>query len=128
MKNLFRVTILLTVLAMILSATVIFAKADTEKENAAETAEASEAVEETAEASESNIKSVKAISAAVIIAVAAGVGAISMAIAVKHAVNSSARQPEAAGNIRTSMMMGLVFIETAIIYALIVAILVIFVL
>jgi dTMP kinase len=35
---------------------------------------------------------------------------------------------EAAGQIRTSMMMGLVFIETVIIYALIVAILIIFVL
>mgnify|MGYP004421916209 CR=1 FL=1 len=33
-----------------------------------------------------------------------------------------------AGQIRTSMMMGLVFIETVIIYALIVAILIIFVL
>ena len=39
-----------------------------------------------------------------------------------------AEQPEAAGQIRTSMMMGLVFIETVIIYALIVAILIIFVL
>lgn len=35
---------------------------------------------------------------------------------------------EASGQIRTSMMMGLVFIETVIIYALIVAILIIFVL
>lgn len=39
-----------------------------------------------------------------------------------------AEQPEASGSIRTSMMMGLVFIETVIIYALIVAILLIFVL
>lgn len=39
-----------------------------------------------------------------------------------------AEQPEAAGQIRASMMMGLVFIETVIIYALIVAILIIFVL
>ena len=38
------------------------------------------------------------------------------------------RQPEAEGRIRTAMMLGLVFIETAIIYALIVAILIIFVL
>ena len=37
-------------------------------------------------------------------------------------------QPEASGSIRSSMMLGLVFIETAIIYALIVAILIIFVL
>ena len=38
------------------------------------------------------------------------------------------RQPEAADKIRTNMMLGLVFIETAIIYALVVAILIIFVL
>ena len=44
------------------------------------------------------------------------------------AANNMAEQPEAAGQIRTSMMMGLVFIETVIIYALIVAILIIFVL
>ena len=38
------------------------------------------------------------------------------------------RQPEAEGKIRTTLMLGLVFVETAIIYALIVAILIIFVL
>ena len=47
---------------------------------------------------------------------------------VAKAANNMAEQPEAAGQIRTSMMMGLVFIETVIIYALIVAILIIFVL
>ena len=38
------------------------------------------------------------------------------------------RQPEAEGKIRTTLMLGLVFVETAIIYALVVAILIIFVL
>ena len=38
------------------------------------------------------------------------------------------RQPEAEGKIRTTLMLGLVFIETAIIYALLVVILIIFVL
>ena len=71
---------------------------------------------------------VKAIAAAVIITVAAAAGAFSMAIAIKNAEESTARQPEAAGSIRTLMMMGLVFIETAIIYALITAIIIIFVL
>lgn len=51
-----------------------------------------------------------------------------MGIAVAKSNESIARQPEAKGDIRSSMMLGLVFIETAIIYALIVAILVIFVL
>ena len=47
---------------------------------------------------------------------------------VTETVNVTARQPEATSQIRTTMMMGLVFIETVIIYALIVAILIIFVL
>ena len=51
-----------------------------------------------------------------------------MGIAIAKSNESIARQPEAEGKIRTSMMLGLVFIETAIIYALVVAILVIFVL
>lgn len=72
--------------------------------------------------------SVKAIAAAVIMAVAASLGAIAMAIVTSKAEDGTARQPEAAGNIRTLMMMGLVFIETAIIYALITAIIIIFVL
>ena len=55
-------------------------------------------------------------------------GALGMAHSGAKAANNMAEQPEAAGQIRTSMMMGLVFIETVIIYALIVAILIIFVL
>ena len=51
-----------------------------------------------------------------------------MGIAVAKANEGIARQPEAEGKIRTTMMLGLVFIETAVIYALIVAILIIFVL
>ena len=61
-----------------------------------------------------------------------GIGAIGPALgegnAVSHALDGIARQPEAEGNIRSALMIGLVFIETAIIYALVVAILVIFVL
>ena len=60
--------------------------------------------------------------------VAAAAGAIAMGIAVAKTNESIARQPEAKADIRSSMMLGLVFIETAIIYALIVAILLIFVL
>ena len=51
-----------------------------------------------------------------------------MAHTVAKASSHIAEQPVASGQIRTSMMMGLVFIETVIIYALIVAILIIFVL
>ena len=70
----------------------------------------------------------KAIAAAIAVGVAAAAGAIGMAIAIAKSNESIARQPEAKADIRSSMMLGLVFIETAIIYALIVAILLIFVL
>jgi F-type H+-transporting ATPase subunit c len=75
-----------------------------------------------------NSKSSKAYAAAIAIAAAAGAGAIAMGIVVAKSVDGISRQPEAEGKIRSSMMLGLVFVETAIIYALIVAILVIFVL
>lgn len=71
---------------------------------------------------------IKAIVAGVVIAVTAGAGAVAMAKSISKSVEGMARQPEASGKIQTAMMLGLVFIETAIIYALIVAILVIFVL
>lgn len=75
-----------------------------------------------------DVTSVKAIVAGAVIAAAAVAGALGMAFAIGKAVDSTARQPEAGADIRSSMMLGLVFIETAIIYALIVAILVVFVL
>ena len=55
-------------------------------------------------------------------------GAVGMGLATAKSAESIARQPEAEGKIRTMMMLGLVFIETAIIYALLVVILIIFVL
>lgn len=70
----------------------------------------------------------KAVSAAIAIALAAGAGAVAMGMAISKSVDAISRQPEAEGSIRTSLMLGLVFVETAIIYALIVAILIIFVL
>ena len=70
----------------------------------------------------------KAIGAGIAVGLAAAAGAIGMGIAVAKTSEATARQPEAEGKLRSSLMLGLVFIETAIIYALIVAILVIFVL
>ncbi len=75
----------------------------------------------------SNIHS-KAWAAGITIAVVAAAGAISMGLVILKSVEGIARQPEAEGKIRTTMMLGLVFVETAIIYALIMAILIIFVL
>ena len=66
--------------------------------------------------------------AAVVVGLVATAGALGMAIAIGKSAEGMSRQPEASGSIRSSMMLGLVFIETAIIYALIVAILIIFVL
>ena len=77
---------------------------------------------------EASLKSVKAIVAAAIVGLVATAGAVGMAISICKSAESMARQPEAADKINSAMMLGLVFIETAIIYALIVAILVIFVL
>lgn len=83
---------------------------------------------ETTTATDSKSVSIKAIAAAAVVAVVATAGALGMAAAICKSADGMARQPEAAGKINSAMMLGLVFIETAIIYALIVAILVIFVL
>lgn len=83
--------------------------------------------EELARSKENTTKVRKIWAVAALIGVACFGGALGMAHSVAKAANNMAEQPEAAGQIRTSMM-GLVFIETVIIYALIVAILIIFVL
>jgi ATP synthase F0, C subunit len=70
----------------------------------------------------------KAVAAAIAIGLAALGGAIGMGMAIAKAAEGIARQPEASGNIRSTMMLGLVFIETVVIYALIVSVLLIFVL
>ena len=87
-----------------------------------------DAAQESLEVAEQRTKQMKGLAAAIIIAVVATAGAVSMGLAISKAIDGIARQPEAEGKIRTTLMLGLVFIETAIIYALIVAILVIFVL
>lgn len=77
---------------------------------------------------QSAIVSGKSLGSALAIGLAAAAGAIAMGIVVARAAESTARQPEAAGAIRSAMMLGLVFIETSIIYALLAVILIIFVL
>ena len=67
-------------------------------------------------------------STGIAIGLAAAGGAVGMGIAAGKSVEGIARQPEAESKIRTTLMLGLVFIETAIIYALLVVILIIFVL
>ena len=83
---------------------------------------------ETAVTAEESVTGDKALASGIAIGLAAGAGAIGMGIAIGKSVEGIARQPEAEGKIRTTLMLGLVFLETAIIYALLVVILIIFVL
>ena len=80
------------------------------------------------EVQEDNTIGLKAIAAGIAVGIAAAGGAVGMGLATAKSAESIARQPEAEGKVRTTLMLGLVFIETAIIYALLVVILIIFVL
>ena len=93
------------------------------KETAADSASVT-----SSETSEDTSTGTKALAAALCVGLAAAAGAVGMALAISKSAEGISRQPEAEGKIRTTLMLGLVFIETAIIYALIVAILIIFVL
>ena len=119
MKSIKKFAVLLLALAAILALSVPAFAAE-------EVADAAVAVE--AVSGEAAMTSAKAWAAAILIGVAALGGALAMGLAIGKSAESIARQPEAAGPLRTTMMLGLVFIETVVIYALIVAILIIFVL
>ncbi len=79
-------------------------------------------------AAETSTTNWKAVASALAIGIASVGGAVSMGMATGKATEGISRQPEAEGKIRTTLMLGLVFIETAIIYALLAVILIIFVL
>ena len=66
--------------------------------------------------------------AAAIAVLTGGAAAVSMAIATSKAAESIARQPEAAGKVNSSLMFGLILMETCAVYALLAAILIIFIL
>lgn len=119
------VAALIVAMMMFVIAVPVFAAGDDDA-YAYEPISAKVAVE--TEASEDSVISAKAMAAAIVVAVVATAGAISMGWAIVKSVDGISRQPEAEGKIRTTLMLGLVFVETAIIYALVVAILVIFVL
>ena len=119
MKNLKRIAALLLVLCALCALSV---PAFAAEEAAGETVAVAEVSGEAA------MTSAKAWAAAILIGIAALGGALAMGLAIGKSAESIARQPEAAGPLRTTMMLGLVFIETVVIYALIVAILIIFVL
>ena len=73
-------------------------------------------------------KGYKALASGIALGLAAIGGAIGMGIAISKATEGISRKPEAENKIRNTLMLGLVFIETAIIYALVISILIIFVL
>ncbi len=103
--------------------TLAFSIGSTVSASAAEDTAATEEAEDEGSATGS-----KALAAGIVVGLAAGAAAIGMGIAVAKSNESIARQPEQAGKINSTMMLGMVFIETVVIYALIVAILIIFVL
>ena len=114
---------IMTIIVMLSVSMCVFAEDKSSAENVS--AEVVAVQEETAEADSTGSK---AWSAGIAIGLAALGGSIAMGIAIAKSSEAISRQPEAEGKIRTSLMLGLVFIETAIIYALIIAILIIFVL
>lgn len=71
------------------------------------------------------LKGIYALSAAIAIGIAAAGGALAMGIAIGKAMDAISRQPEAEGKIKSNLILGIVFIETAVIYALIIAILIV---
>ena len=68
-----------------------------------------------------------AIGAAIAALTGAG-AAIAMGNATGRATEAIARQPEAAGKINSSLLFGLIMMETCAVYALLVAILIVFIL
>lgn len=122
MKNNKKRLIAMITLALLICAfcsMTAFAASDTTTAAAATTAVAAAA---------DNSTGFKALAAGLCVGLAAAFAGIGMGIAIAKSSEGISRQPEAEGKIRTNLMLGLVFIETAIIYALIIAILIIFVL
>lgn len=130
MNRKYKKTFALLLLAMLVSALIAvpaFAAADTLVSDEAGEVVYSPAADAQA-AADAEIVSGKALGSGIAIGIAAAGGAIAMGLAVGKATEGIARQPEANGDIRGTLMLGLVFIETAIIYALLSVILIIFVL
>lgn len=93
-----------------------------------DSSDAQTATVETQEDSAGSSIGMKAVAVGIAIGLAAAGGAVGMGIVGGKAADGISRQPEMEGKIRITLMLDLVFIETAIIYALLVVILVIFVL
>lgn len=112
----------LLAIALVLLAVVALTSVPALAANDVEAAAAAE------ESGASGAVSSKATAAAIVVGVVGAAGAVAMGLAISKSADSMARQPDAASKINSAMMLGLVFIETVVIYALIVAILIFFVL
>lgn len=124
MKKARKLLILIFIIAMtLMTASVALASSDN---TAAPDAAAQPQTQET-QSGDSNTIGMKSIAVGIAIGLGAAGGAIGMGIVGGKSADGISRQPEAEGKIRTNLMLTLVFIETAIIYALLVVILVIFV-
>lgn len=120
-----KVTLLMLAILMLLLFVVVVAA--TAQQNVAYAAE-EETTQTAIEIAQEKTKQIKGWTAAIVIAVVAATGAVCMGLAIIKAIDGITRQPEADGKIRTALILGLVFIETTVIYALIVAILLVFIL
>lgn len=120
-----RFALILMTLIMVFSFTALMSVSAFAEEPAAE---AEEVVAAEGGSNENDLLSAKALASAIVVGLVGAAGAIAMGMTISKSAESMARQPEASGKINSAMMLGLVFIETAIIYALVIAILVIFVL
>ncbi|MDR2635060.1 MAG: ATP synthase F0 subunit C [Clostridiales bacterium] len=75
----------------------------------------------------SAVEGLGAIGAAIVVGFVGFGAAIGMGLSVSKSTDAIGRQPEADGKIRTTMLLGLAFLETLAIYSLLVAILILFV-
>lgn len=126
-KNLKKmITMILALMILIAMPITVFAADETTTETNAVVMTDDEA--EANDVNADNTKGDKAFAAAIAVGISAAAGAIAMGWAIAKSAEGISRQPEAEGKIRTTLMLGLVFVETAIIYALVIAILIIFVL
>lgn len=129
MKNTIKLTKILSIaLVATLMALLVLGTAATSFADEDTAIDATEKVDVDTEESADDSTKAKAIAAGAVVAVVATAAAVAMGMSICKSTESIARQPEADGKIRSAMMLGLVFIETVVIYALIVAILIIFVL
>lgn len=120
------ITMILALMMLIAMPITVFAADETTTETNAVVMTDDEA--EANDVNADNTKGDKAFAAAIAVGISAAAGAIAMGWAIAKSAEGISRQPEAEGKIRTTLMLGLVFVETAIIYALVIAILIIFVL